>query len=645
MVERIPLDQIQDNPYQPRAAYHKKDIDELAVSIKEHGLLQVPPGRRKGAEVVELAFGHQRVRAFRKLAKDDPEHYGEMPVDIRMITDEQMAMFSLEENMKRQDITPLETARAVDKFLVSFRKETEDGLGKKLGIAKSTISNMRRVLKLPEKFLEKIDAGVLTFTQGRELLTLDALPNGENFMSSAVSGLRIGNKSYGHSNTVEGLQASIYDTIKSHFPPLDKEFEGWRYNLLFDTRGEGCLDCEKMIRTHPTKSKTAHFCTDEDCWNKKDQAHREAAAAAAKKQMEDDVLRIAAAGKSPVKEKAEDYRIQNLVTRQWWEGMAASVDDACDTAGWKKEDCWVRVKTEAGGWSNRFGHMPIEVAAPKDVLEESEKTDEEIQEEIAVVDNADAIAAGEKTVAQVVDATKAPDDLLEKAKKAAGTRADVIDLRPLRVSDYYEELKSGYSLLDEDILANVEDPGECLERCTEGFHYAFDSKFIDRGTRAVCSNPKCLARKKTAMTRKRNAAGQALKKAESAAIKQAIAGTTTLDKNRMKLILLAQMDGVHTERYHWGQKDWKEPETWLWDKLSPGIEKGKRERKALWKLIDKITAEELAALVVEFMFYSITYKGGVGDYETKASQPLKWLGIKVEIPEKEEPANEKVESV
>lgn len=631
MVERISLDQIQDNPYQTRATYHKKDIDELAVSIKEHGLLQVPPGRRKGAEVVELAFGHQRVRAFRKLAKDDPEHYGEMPVDIRKMTDEQMAMFSLEENMKRQDITPLETARAVDKFLVSFRKETEDGLGKKLGISKSSISNMRRVLRLPEKFLEKIDAGVLSFSQGRELLIMAELPNGESFMSSAVSGLRTGNKSYGHSNTVEGLQASIHDVMLRQFAPIDKEYAGWRWTLLFDTRAEGCLECPKMIRTHPTKSKTAHFCTDEDCWKKKDQEHRDKAAAAAKKQMEADILQRSTWPGKPV-EKAEDYRIQNLVTRQWWEGMAASVDDACDTAGWKKEDCWVRVRTEAGGWSNRFGHMPIEAPV-------AEKTEEEIAEEVAIVDNADAIAAGEKTVAQVVDAAKAPSDLLTKAKEAAGTRAEVIDLRPLRVSNWYDDLVSGHALLTEEVLLNVDDPAECLERCTEGFHYAFDSKFLDRPAQAVCTNTKCLARKKSAMTKKRNAQGQGLKKAETAAIKEAIAATTALDKPRMKLILLAQIEGRHTEKYYYGNTGMKKPETWLWDKLSPGITGNDRKRPELYKLLDKQTEEKLAALIVEFMFYYLTDKGNVGDYEIKVSQPLKWLGVKIEKPEKKEAEN------
>lgn len=632
MIERIPLDQIKDNPYQPRVTYHKKDIDELAGSIKEHGLLQVPPGRRKGADV-ELAFGHQRVRAFRKLAKKSAEKFGEMPVDIRQMTDEQMATFALEENMKRADITPLETARAVDKYLESFKKATEEELGKSLGITKSAISNMRRVLRLPDNLLEKIDAGKLSFTQGRELLTLENVPNGENLMKSAVTNLG----RYGRSNTVEGLQGSIYDTARDHFPPLDKEFEGWRWNLLFDTRAAGCLECQKMIRTHPKKSKVAHMCTDEECWKRHQEEHMEAAAAAAKKKMEDDILRRAAGPEEPAPTAPEpepeepspieegDYRVQNIITGEFWDGMAASVDDACDCAGWNKKDCWVRIATNKGGWSNRYGHRPVEPppGKPEEPGDESKTAPSETEE-----------PAGESKPAE--DEPKAvPDDLLEKTREAAGTRAEVIDIRPLRVSQFYDDLKSGYAMLDDRTLKNIDDPEECTERCTTGFHYSFNSAHLDFPPGAVCSNPKCLAKKKSAMTKKRNAAGQARKKAEAAAIKEAIAKTFQIGHAEMKLILLAQMDGSHTEHYYYSGNRGKNAETWLWDKLSPGVEKDNRKRPALYKLLDKLSANDLAALVVEFMLYTLTYKGDVGDWETNTSQALKWLGVHIEKPKKE----------
>ncbi|MBA7716542.1 hypothetical protein ES703_125616 [subsurface metagenome] len=140
-----------------------------------------------------------------------------------------------------------------------------------------------------------------------------------------------------------------------------------------------------------------------------------------------------------------------------------------------------------------------------------------------------------------------------------------------------------------------------------------------------------MAKKKGAFTRKLNAAGQARKKAETKAIKEAIAQTTTLDRPRIKLILLAQMDGRHTQRYYYGGGDGKQPETWLWEKISAGTAAIARKREDLFKRIDKLTDEDLAKLVVEFMLYYLADKGDIGSYEIKAEEPLKWMGIAIKV--------------
>ncbi|GAI29242.1 unnamed protein product, partial [marine sediment metagenome] len=132
-----------------------------------------------------------------------------------------------------------------------------------------------------------------------------------------------------------------------------------------------------------------------------------------------------------------------------------------------------------------------------------------------------------------------------------------------------------------------------------------------------------------AFTRAKNAEGQARKNAERKAIKEAVAQTTTLDRGRIKLILLAQMDGSHASRHYYSPTDGKHPETWLWEKLSAGTPAIERERKDLFKRIDKLSDEELAKLVVEFMFYYLTDKGDIGTYEIKAEEPLKWMGISI----------------
>ena len=594
-VERIDLERIHDNPYQARLTYHKKDIDDLAHSIKTHGLLQVPPGRRKDGDI-ELGFGHLRKRAFAKLAKKDPETFGKMPVDIRNLTDGQMAMFVLEENLKRRDITPLEIARAVDNYLNSFLEKTEVEVAEYLNMTKGNVSNMRRVLRLPEKILEKIDEGRITFTQGRELLTLEGLENAENLMASALGGLRTGNKPYGHANTVEGMQASIHDVISSHCRPLDKEYEGYRWDLIFDTRAAGCLNCDKMVRTHPTKSATAHYCLDNKCWDRHQEEQQQKVSAEAKATMEADILRRAAQTTAPA--QVQERRELKTVTPVVVDEGGGALPVPCESCA-KAETC-----------DRTHFHVSSENSTELVCEEKVERAPEEVK----------------------LPTPEVPEDILALAREKAGTRAEVLDLKDIGAG-YYEEVKQGYALLDGfgRPLEHILDPEECLERCTHGFHFAFDSRQREARTRYVCSDTKCLAKKKAAFTRAKNAEGQARKNAERSAIKEAISQTTIVDRARINLILLAQIDGHHTTKHYYGPTDGKQPETWLWDKLSAGTPAIERKRENLFRRIDKLSDEDLAKLVVEFMFYYLTDKGDIGTYEIKTTEPLKWMGIDINV--------------
>lgn len=698
-IEQIDLELIHDNPYQARSTYHRQDIDDLAHSIKTHGLLQVPPGRRKDGNV-ELGFGHLRKRAFVKLAKKEPEKFGKMPVDIRDLSDEQMAIFALEENLKRRDITPLETARAVDNYLYSFLEKTEVEVAEYLNMTKGNVSNMRRVLRLPEKILQKIDEGRITFTQGRELIILERVDNSEELMLTAARSIRTEGRPYGHANTVEGMQRAVHEVIANHCRPLDKEFEGYRYDLIFDTRVAGCLECEKMIRTHPTKSTTAHYCLDDKCWDRHQEKQQEKVSAEAKAKMEADILRRATQetisqeipascgdcptlnecigspvwqtykgnptcpnrGIKPNSQAAPQatipqeiplstYRIQNLVSKEWWDGEAVSPEAACQAASWRKEDCWVRFLTEKGGWakvdfSQEKSELPakrrpipvvanaegIALPVPCQSCAKAETCDRTLFH--VAPDNSGLLVCEQKVEAAkeiLPAASEIPDDSLALAREKAGTRAEVLDLKDIGAG-YYGDVKQGYALLDgfDRALEHILDPDECLERCTHGFHFAFDSRHDEPRTRYVCSDPKCLTKKKAAFTRAKNAEGQARKNAERKAVKEAIAQTTTMNRAQIKLILLAQMDGRHTERGYYSGSDGKQPETWLWERLSAGTPAIERKREDLFKRIDKLSDEELAKLVVEFMFYYLTDKGDIGSYEIKTTEPLKWMGITIQ---------------
>ena len=228
-----------------------------------------------------------------------------------------------------------------------------------------------------------------------------------------------------------------------------------------------------------------------------------------------------------------------------------------------------------------------------------------------------------------------PEEVLAKAREKAGTRADVLDMMEISTGPKYNpQLKSGHVNLDWE-KRYLDDFEECSERCTIGFHFAFDPRADKPQTLMVCSNPECLKKKKAARTRRLNAVGQAKKKQEQGGIKEAVAATTALDHGRMKLILHTQLKGYHIASYYGGDGA-KTPVTWLWDKVSPGTKSGERTDSKLWKAVDKLSEEALAKLIVGFCFYALTDHGDIGDHEIKTEDQLRWLGVSLEEEEKVE---------
>jgi ParB/RepB/Spo0J family partition protein len=163
----IPLDLIDDNPWQPRQDYD--GINELAADIQRNGLLQIPAGRRMADGRVQLQYGHRRLRAVRSL--DWPT----MPVDIQpIVADKDMAIRAWVENHNRQDFTPLDQARY-------FKRLQGDGwtqqqIADQLGLARPTISNAIRLLKLPEDMQTQVADAGLSARQAEALLSLIDLP-------------------------------------------------------------------------------------------------------------------------------------------------------------------------------------------------------------------------------------------------------------------------------------------------------------------------------------------------------------------------------------------------------------------------------------------------------------------------------------
>lgn len=239
----------------------------------------------------------------------------------------------------------------------------------------------------------------------------------------------------------------------------------------------------------------------------------------------------------------------------------------------------------------------------------------------------DRVTKGSAAELQERATVEIPAELRALLEEKAGTRAQVLDLNEIFLNQWSRELKQGYALLSD--LERIDDPEECLERCTHGFHYGYDSRHADGRVLYVCTNPKCLSKKKAAFTRAKNAQGQAKKKAEIAAIKRAVQETTGLDRARMKLIIMAQLEGDHVAGYYGGGVS---PKRWWWDKL--GVEaKNEWEIKTggIYAALDKLSDEEIAKLIVEFMLEALAYKGDLETYRIQTTQPLNWMGIGVNV--------------
>ena len=178
----ILLDMIDDNPYQTRLQRDAPHIASLAADIKQNTMLQVPIGRYVDENKklvnfvyadannshVQLAFGHNRCAAYRLLSQEDPQ-YERLPVYIRNLSDEEMAIMAWSENESRKQLDPIERAKAIQRFTVSFGW-TQQVIADKIHLDRSTIANLLRLLTLPAAILDDVHAGILSQRQAMALL-------------------------------------------------------------------------------------------------------------------------------------------------------------------------------------------------------------------------------------------------------------------------------------------------------------------------------------------------------------------------------------------------------------------------------------------------------------------------------------------
>ena len=161
----IPLDEIRSNPYQPRVIFDSEALEELANSIKEHGVIQ-PIIVKKGIKGFELVAGERRTRAARLAGLKN------IPAIIKEFNDVEMMEIALIENIERENLNPIEEAKAYENIL-KINNITQEELARKFSKSRSYITNMLGLLTLPDMVIKLVESKELSMGHARALSKLE----------------------------------------------------------------------------------------------------------------------------------------------------------------------------------------------------------------------------------------------------------------------------------------------------------------------------------------------------------------------------------------------------------------------------------------------------------------------------------------
>jgi ParB/RepB/Spo0J family partition protein len=294
MIDRIPIDRIDDNPFQTRSVYGTSpeltdSIQQMAKTRPEtSGLIHVPTGRIVAGDRVldpeeyggalaclkdepkarvQLAAGHRRLRAFRVLSQFD-EQYVTLPVDVATFDDGAMATIAWEENAQREDISPIEEAQAMQRVIDELGW-SQAQVGARWSLTQAAVSNKLRLLNLPAGAQRLVRKGLVTERHGRALLPLLELNTTESRMLDLLGA----NGKRPKEDDPESVRsvAQVEDAVKEHLESKTKRLSkaawpaDWTPAITNDAkvlRGT-CSACDHRISRNSR-------CTDLRCYKAKE---------------------------------------------------------------------------------------------------------------------------------------------------------------------------------------------------------------------------------------------------------------------------------------------------------------------------------------------------------------------------------------
>ena len=176
----VALDQIAPNPYQPRKTFNEASIEELARSVRQHGIVQPLVVTRAGDNRYKLIAGERRYRAAQKAGLTT------VPVVVKEMMGEGDALqIALIENIQREDLNPIEEAQAYHQLHEEFGL-TQEEISKQVGKERSTVANFLRLLKLPDNVKKLLASGQLSMGHARALLAVESPKKQEQLADRVV---------------------------------------------------------------------------------------------------------------------------------------------------------------------------------------------------------------------------------------------------------------------------------------------------------------------------------------------------------------------------------------------------------------------------------------------------------------------------
>lgn len=214
-IVELNLSELRSNPYQPRKTFDEEALNELASSIKEHGVFQ-PIIAKKSIKGYEIIAGERRVKAS-KLAGLE-----KIPAIIRDFSDEEMMEIALLENLQRENLSPLEEAMAYKKLIEALGL-TQESLAERVGKSRSHVTNMLGLLHLPEEVKDLLVENKISMSHARVLSKIEDENKIKELADKVVTdGLNV--RQIEELSTNEAYQKTVPQTNRTSKPKKNSEY-------------------------------------------------------------------------------------------------------------------------------------------------------------------------------------------------------------------------------------------------------------------------------------------------------------------------------------------------------------------------------------------------------------------------------------